>query len=217
MARWALFLENRFYWHFLTSHPTIRLDSQRCNNKNVDGMGLHKEVVSLERWPLLHNMHRYVTVMLCKSRNRRMGIHRPANRNMATVSLCFLLEQFEIHYAGCEKQIWQIVWGYAAMSSDFNIKTLRADCFCDLLGQSERQSYVMIRIKMPWLMTSDIDCSSTLLICTQLKNWCLALYCHPYCLLNHKENLLCLDFFFPKASWSHPCYSVNSHSSRRTM
>lgn len=42
----------------------------------------------------------------------------------------------------------RIVWGFVVMSFDFNIKLLRVDCFYDLLGQSERKSYIMIRIEM---------------------------------------------------------------------
>lgn len=82
----------------------------------------------------------------------------------------------------------RIVWGSAVMSSDFNIKPLRADCSYDLLGQSERKSYIMIRIEMPWLMTSDID---------WLKGWCSSLYSHPYCLLKHKEESL-VSWLFSK-------------------
>lgn len=99
----------------------------------------------------------WLSLALWRSRNRRMGVHSPVNRELATVSLCLSLEQFEIYYADCGKQSWEIVWGYSVMSSDFNIKTLRADCAYDLLDQSQRQSHNTIKIKMPWLMTSDRD------------------------------------------------------------
>lgn len=121
-------------------------------------MEVHEEAVSRRDghlWGARIDM--WLSLTLWRSRNRRTGIHSPANRELATGSLCLLLQRFEIYYADCGKQSWEVVWGYSFMSSDFNIKTVRADCAYDLLGQSQRQSHNTIKIKMPWLMTSVID------------------------------------------------------------